>query len=218
MDALLPTLYFGFPIVGTRGRFAPDRAFELMQRYGVTNAFLFPTALKMMMSRSTHHAAAYSSPALDDECPAKPWVRRVFDWVPRALGVTVNEMFGQTEMNYIVAIRHEKVARTPGQHGATLPGASALRSSTRNGEPVPAGATGEVALHRRDIHGHADPVFFLEYWRNPKRHAASSAATGAARATSPASTPTAISGTRDAPTTCSRRRATGSGRARSRIA
>jgi acetyl-CoA synthetase len=32
---------------------------------------------------------------------------------------------------------------------------------------VPAGATGEVALHRRDIHGHADPVFFLEYWRNP---------------------------------------------------
>ncbi len=46
---MLPTLYFGFPIVGTRGRFAPDRAFELMQRYGVTHTFLFPTALKAMM-------------------------------------------------------------------------------------------------------------------------------------------------------------------------
>jgi len=41
MDALLPTLYFGFPIVGTRGRFSPERAFELMQRYRVTSAFLF---------------------------------------------------------------------------------------------------------------------------------------------------------------------------------
>ena len=49
MDALLPTMYFGFPIVGYRGRFTPERAFELMQRHGVTNAFLFPTALKMMM-------------------------------------------------------------------------------------------------------------------------------------------------------------------------
>ncbi|HVG04818.1 MAG TPA: AMP-binding protein, partial [Burkholderiaceae bacterium] len=32
---------------------------------------------------------------------------------------------------------------------------------------VGAGQTGEVAIHRRDIHGDADPIFFLEYWRNP---------------------------------------------------
>jgi acetyl-CoA synthetase len=25
---------------------------------------------------------------------------------------------------------------------------------------------GEVALHRTDIHGHPDPVFFLQYWNN----------------------------------------------------
>jgi acetyl-CoA synthetase len=29
MDALLPTLYFGFPIVGARGRFSPERALDL---------------------------------------------------------------------------------------------------------------------------------------------------------------------------------------------
>ena len=49
MDALLPTLYFGQSIVGTRGRFSAERAFEIMERYRVTNTFLFPTALKMMM-------------------------------------------------------------------------------------------------------------------------------------------------------------------------
>jgi acetyl-CoA synthetase len=37
-----------------------------------------------------------------------------------------------------------------------------------DGNVLPPGETGEVAVHRRDIHGHPDPVFFLEYWRNPK--------------------------------------------------
>ncbi|HSV51999.1 MAG TPA: AMP-binding protein, partial [Burkholderiaceae bacterium] len=49
MDALLPTLYFGLPIVAWNGRFSADTAFTLMQKYGVTHSFLFPTALKAMM-------------------------------------------------------------------------------------------------------------------------------------------------------------------------
>ncbi|MFM7704594.1 MAG: AMP-binding protein, partial [Rubrivivax sp.] len=49
MDALLPTLYFGREIVAYQGRFAPERAFELIERHGVTHTFLFPTALKAMM-------------------------------------------------------------------------------------------------------------------------------------------------------------------------
>ncbi len=35
------------------------------------------------------------------------------------------------------------------------------------GNVVPPGAIGEVAMHRRDIHDDPDPIFFLEYWRNP---------------------------------------------------
>ena len=49
MDALLPTLYHGYPILGYRGRFDPERAFHLLEKYQVRNTFLFPTALKMMM-------------------------------------------------------------------------------------------------------------------------------------------------------------------------
>ena len=49
MDALLPTLYFGRPIVAYNGRFSPEHAFALMQEHGVTHTFLFPTALKAMM-------------------------------------------------------------------------------------------------------------------------------------------------------------------------
>jgi acetyl-CoA synthetase len=36
------------------------------------------------------------------------------------------------------------------------------------GNKVQAGEIGEVAVHRHDIHNHPDPVFFIEYWRNPK--------------------------------------------------
>ena len=166
MDALLPTLYFGFPIVGTRGRFAPDRAFELMQRYGVTNAFLFPTALKMMMKSVDSPRRRYSLRLRSMMSAGEAVGETVFDWCRAALGVTVNEMFGQTEMNYLVGNSHERWPARPGSMGRPYPG-HRVAVIDENGEPVPAGATGEVALHRRDIHGHADPVFFLEYWRKP---------------------------------------------------
>ncbi|HQR21330.1 MAG TPA: AMP-binding protein, partial [Burkholderiaceae bacterium] len=171
MDALLPTLYFGFPIVGTRGRFAPERAFDLMQRYGVTNTFLFPTALKMMMKSVENPRARYRLRLRSIMSAGEAVGETVFGWCREALGVTVNEMFGQTEMNYIVGNSHEKWPAVPGSMGRPYPG-HRVAVIDDDGNVLPPGETGEVAMHRRDIHGHPDPVFFLEYWRNPKATAA----------------------------------------------
>src|ERR671914_3102229 len=49
MDALLPAWLFGIPILGYRGRFDSERAYYLLEKYGIRNSFLFPTALKLMM-------------------------------------------------------------------------------------------------------------------------------------------------------------------------
>ena len=49
MDALLPSMMFGVPILGYRGRFDAEKAYYLIEKYGVRNSFLFPTALKLMM-------------------------------------------------------------------------------------------------------------------------------------------------------------------------
>ncbi len=166
MDALLPTLYFGFPIVGTRGRFDPERAFELLQRYGVSNTFLFPTALKMMMKSVAAPRERYRLRLRAVMSAGEAVGETVYDWCRDALGVTVNEMFGQTEMNYIVGNSHEKWPAVPGSMGRPYPGHRVAVIDDR-GEPMPDGETGEVAVHRRDIHGHPDPVFFLGYWRNP---------------------------------------------------
>ena len=167
MDALLPTLYFGFPIVGYQGRFTPDKARELIERYRVTNAFLFPTALKMMM-RSEAWRDARGRVALRAIMSAGESVgTAVFDWTREALGVTVNEMFGQTEMNYIVGNSQARWPARAGAMGRPYPG-HRVAVIDDAGNELPAGETGEVAMHRRDRHGHPDPVMFLGYWNNPR--------------------------------------------------
>ena len=166
MDALLPALCLGQPIVGYRGRFEPERAFRLIEKYRIRNAFLFPTALKLMMKAFPRPRERFDIDLRSVMSAGEAVGTTVFEWARDALGVTVNEMFGQTEMNYIVGNSHEKWPARPGSMGRPYPG-HRVAVIDENGEPVPAGATGEVALHRRDIHGHADPVFFLEYWRKP---------------------------------------------------
>ena len=167
MDALLPTLYFGFPIVGFNGRFAPERALELVQRYRITNTFLFPTALKMMMRSPKWNGARGRLPLRSIMSAGEPVGSAVFDWARDRLGITVNEMFGQTEMNYIVGNSQARWPARPGAMGRAYPG-HRVSIIDDDGRELPVGTTGEVAVHRRDLHGHPDPVFFLEYWRNPE--------------------------------------------------
>ncbi len=166
MDALLPTLYFGFPIVGYRGRFTPERARDLVQRYGVTNAFLFPTALKMMMRSDAWRDARRGLRLRSIMSAGETVGSAVFEWAREALGITVNEMFGQTEINYIVGNSHQRWPARAGSMGRPYPG-HRVAVIDDEGRPVRDGETGEIAVHRRDRHDHPDPVFFIGYWNNP---------------------------------------------------
>jgi acetyl-CoA synthetase len=91
----------------------------------------------------------------------------VFHWCQTALGITPNEMFGQTEMNYIVGNSAQQWPAKPGSMGRPYPG-HRVGVIDDEGKPVKTGEVGEVALNRTDIHGHPDPAFFLEYWNNPE--------------------------------------------------
>jgi acetyl-CoA synthetase len=166
MDALLPTLYFGKPIVGYRGRFSVDKAFYLLEKYHVTNTFLFPTALKMMMKAVPAPAEKYQLKLRAIMSAGEAVGDAVFDWGRSALGVTINEMFGQTEMNYIVGNSAQQWPAKSGSMGRPYPG-HRVAVIDDEGDPVLPGEVGEVALNRTDIHGCPDPVFFLEYSQNP---------------------------------------------------
>jgi acetyl-CoA synthetase len=165
MDGLLPTLYFGKPIVGYRGRFSPDTAFYLLEKYSVTNSFLFPTALKMMMKAHPAPLEKFKLKLRAIMSAGEAVGDTVFNWSREALGVTINEMFGQTEMNYIVGNSAEQWPARAGSMGRPYPG-HRVAVIDDTGKPVKAGETGEVALNRTDIHGNPDPIFFLGYWKN----------------------------------------------------
>ncbi|MEJ6005520.1 AMP-binding protein [Paucibacter sp. AS339] len=166
MDALLPTLYFGRPIVAYQGRFVPDKAFALMQRLGVTHTFLFPTALKAMMKAVPKPRAHYKRLKLEAIMSAGEAVGdAVFDYCRQELGVTVNEMFGQTEINYVVGNCSRLWPARPGSMGRAFPG-HRVAVIDEAGKTCPPGVVGEVAVHRLDVHGEPDPVFFLGYWGN----------------------------------------------------
>ncbi len=122
MDALLPTLYFGREIVGYQGRFDPVKAFELMQRYRVTHAFLFPTALKAMMKAVPDPRERYELQLRAIMSAGEAVGDAVFHYCRERLGVTVNEMFGQTEINYIVGNCARALAGARRQHGPAVPG------------------------------------------------------------------------------------------------
>ena len=179
MDALLPTLYFGRPIVAFGGRFSPDTAFALMQQHGVTHSFLFPTALKAMMKAFPRPRDAFPGVRLQGLMSAGEAVGdAVYHYCRDALGVVVNEMFGQTEINYIVGNCSMAWAgqahpggsvvgwpSRPGSMGRAYPG-HRVAVIDDDGHECAVGVPGDVAVNRYDVHGDPDPVFFLGYWRN----------------------------------------------------
>jgi acetyl-CoA synthetase len=201
MDALLPTLYFGRPIVAFNGRFTPELAFNLMQQHGVTHTFLFPTALKAMMKAYPHPREQFKLELEGLMSAGEAVGDAVFAYCRDELGVVVNEMFGQTEINYVVgncsmnrvsADTRERSAGPPqassapsggskphevGSVGAPI-GWPARAGSMGKGYPghqvavidddgneCAVGVSGDVAVNRFDVHGDADPIFFLGYWK-----------------------------------------------------
>jgi len=173
MDALLPTLYFGRPIVAHNGRFDPTEAFEILSRHRVTHAFLFPTALKAMMKAVPHPRPRYALQLQGLMSAGEAVGDALFAYCRKELGVVVNEMFGQTEVNYVVGNCAMNDHRLPGVGWPARPGSMGrgypghlVALIDDKGEQVPVGEPGEVAIRRTDVHGHHDPIFFLGYWNN----------------------------------------------------
>lgn len=167
MDALLPSLYFGRPIVAFNGRFSPEAAFEILQSHGVTHTFLFPTALKAMMKAVPDVKARYRLKLQAMMSAGEAVGDAVFAYVQQQMGVTVNEMFGQTEINYVVGNCTRLWPAKPGSMGKGYPGHQ-VAVIDEAGQLCPPGTPGEVAVNRFDVHGQPDPVFFLGYWNNDK--------------------------------------------------
>ena len=165
LDVLMPALHHGVCVIACRfAKFTAEAAFELMAQEKVRNAFLPPTALKMMRAHG-------------DPDPALPLEMRtiasggetlgaeLLDWGRRVFGVTINEFYGQTECNMIVSSCAAIMPPRPGIMGRAVPGHD-VRVVDGSGAPVADGQEGNIGVRR------GDPVMFLHYWNNRQATAA----------------------------------------------
>ncbi len=161
LNMLLPALHFGVAVVARPvTRFEPEEAFRLMADLGIRNAFVPPTALRMLRSveRPRERFAfdlrtvAAAGEALGAETLA---------WGHEALGLTINEAYGQTECNLVLASCAAIGVSRPGFIGKAVPGheVAVIRP---DGSVCDVGEEGEIAVRR------PDPVMFLGYWNNPQ--------------------------------------------------
>jgi len=157
LDALLPSLHFGVPVVARRfDKFDPEAALALMAETGVRNAFIPPTALRMLRAVPNprgRHALDLRSVGSGGESLGAETV----EWGKAAFGLVINEFYGQTECNLVLASCARIGVSRPGAIGKPVPGHE-VAVVRRDGSVAPRGELGQIAVKR------PDPVMFLEYW------------------------------------------------------
>jgi acetyl-CoA synthetase len=160
LDCLLPSLHYGVPVVAARfDKFDPEEAFALMAKLDVRNAFIPPTALRMLRSvknpRGRHDLRLRSVGSGGEALGAE-----TLEWGRAALGIIINEFYGQTECNLVVGSCAAIGVVRPGMIGRAIPGHT-VAVIRPDGSECGAGELGQIAIRR------PDPVMFLEYWGRP---------------------------------------------------
>jgi acetyl-CoA synthetase len=163
MDVLMPAWHHALPVLAYQasGAFDPKRALHMMEKHKVRNAFIPPTALKMM-AQLPNLKPRFQMRLRTLMSGGEALGEAMLQWAREHLGVTINEIYGQTEINYVVGNCAPLWPIRPGSMGRPFPG-HALAVLDEQGRPLPPGQVGELAVLRQE-----DPVFFLGYWNNPE--------------------------------------------------
>lgn len=159
LNVLLPGLLLGVPVVSSRAqKFDPELAYRIMAEMKVRNAFIPPTALRIMrtienpLSRHTLDLRTVGS-------GGEALGRETFEWAKEVLGLTINEFYGQTECNLVLGSCAMLGVSRGGAIGKPVPGHE-VAVIDDDGNVVPDGVSGQIAVKR------PDPVMFLGYWQN----------------------------------------------------
>jgi acetyl-CoA synthetase len=155
-DVLFTAWHHGVPVVAHRARrFDPERSLDLMARHRVRNAFLPPTALKLLRQEDVKHSGVELRSAFTG---GETLGAELLEWARSRLNVELREGYGQTECNVVVCNSALFPARA-GSMGKAAPGHD-VRVVDDEGRELPRGEAGHIAVRR------PNPVMFLEYWRD----------------------------------------------------
>jgi long-chain acyl-CoA synthetase len=140
-------------------RFHPEHTLELIQRHGVTNAFMVPTMFHRMLALPDDVRARYDLSTLRQVYHSAAPVpvetkQRMMDW----WGPVLYEYYGSTESGaVVVATPHEWLAR-PGTVGRAVDGVQ-IKILDPDGAELPPGETGLIyASGQPGFEYHGDPA------------------------------------------------------------
>ncbi|HEV2897518.1 MAG TPA: AMP-binding protein [Pseudaminobacter sp.] len=159
LNVLLPGLYFGVPVVAGRfEKFDPEAALGLAEKMRVRNAFIPPTALRMLRTvpdigrrfRLDLRTVGSGGESLG---------RETFEWARAEFGITINEFYGQTECNLVLSSCAAIGVSRAGAIGKAVPGHT-VAVIGEDGRRMKPGEAGQIAILR------PDPVMFLGYWQD----------------------------------------------------
>jgi acetyl-CoA synthetase len=161
LNVLLPSLHFGVACVARVFRkFDPEAALALMARHTIRNTYIPPTALRMLRSvKSPREKYGVTLRTLNTG--GESLGAETFHWGREELGLTINESYGQTECNLVLASSAAWGVNRAGAIGKPVPGhdVAVIRpdGSVCDDEEI-----GEIAVRR------PNPVMFLSYWQRPE--------------------------------------------------
>ena len=172
LDALLPSLYYGIPIIAYRPKkFDVYQAFDLMKQYNVTSTFLPPTALKMMKSvcdddmnnNNNNNGNALKHKLRSIGSGGESVTDGLQEWALNTFDTKINEFYGQTECNLVVSNAFNVFEPKPGSMGRCVPG-HIVEILDNDGNIInDENKTGNICIKS------PDPVMFIKYLNNDKK-------------------------------------------------
>jgi acetyl-CoA synthetase len=149
------------PVVARRfDKFDPDEAFALMAQTQVRNAFIPPTALRMMRA-APNPGGRYDFKLRSVASGGESLGVEALEWGKAAFGLAINEFYGQTECNLVLGSCAQLGMLKAGAIGKPIPG-HRVGVIGPDGSPLKAHEVGQIAVMR------PDPVMFLQYWGKPE--------------------------------------------------
>ena len=165
LNVLLPALMLGIPVVSSPAqKFDAHTAFRILSEMKVRNAFIPPTALRLLKAIDNPRQV-YDLHLRSIASAGEALGRETYEWAREVLGVTVNELFGQTECNFVLGSSAALGVSRAGAIGRPVPGHQ-VAVVGEDGQEVDRGLPGQIAVKA------PDPVMFLGYWNDPEATAA----------------------------------------------
>lgn len=165
---ILSTFTTGTPSILFEGGFTPETTMAVLAGEGVTNFAAAPTVYRAL--RSSGIAVPADLKLERASSAGEPLTPEVNDWAEQALGVTVHDHYGQTEVGMLINNHHHAAVSRPikpGSMGQAMPGWTATVLHAERDEEVGPNEVGRVAM----VVAESPLAFFAGYDGDPAKSA-----------------------------------------------